>query len=394
MSLQGLRMKIGSAKKNGKWNEVLELCEEAFTLNPWDTWTAMDAAEAAENLGYKKLAQYYIESVFAQGEKDHKFLRLAAHIEEFAEDWQKAIRCWEKLKVLLPNDEDARRKVNDITARAAIQRSGLDQSLNKHATGVSGPEKDLPPDAEELRASAISPEQRYLKEIEENPERIGSYLSLAEDYKLAGKLKEAEQILARGLKAVPDDSYMKGAYAEIQIARLKQGIEVYTRKVAKDPHDLELKETLAQLKTHLYNYEIKELRRRIGLQGDDAKLRFELGKLLAKGGRHDEAIAEFQQARNSPELKVHAMLQAGLSFEANGSLRLAERNFQDALRLAAADDIPTINELNYHLGRLAEAQGNLAIAEEHFNEVAANDYSYMDVADRLRNLSKKPETDD
>src|SRR4051794_4255021 len=245
VSLQGLRMKIGSAKKKGKWNEVLELCEEVFTASPWDTHAAMDAAEAAENLGYKKVAQYFIESVFAQGEKDHKFLRFAAHIEEFAEDWQKAIRCWEKLKALLPNDEDARRKMNDITARAAIQRSGLDQSLNKHATGVSGPEKDAPPDAEELRANAMSPEQRYLKEIEENPERIGSYLSLAEDYKHAGKLKEAEQILARGLKAVPDDTYIRGAYAEIQIARLKQGIEVYTRKVAKDPHDAELKENLA-----------------------------------------------------------------------------------------------------------------------------------------------------
>ncbi len=40
------------------------------------------------------------------------------------------------------------------------------------------------------------------------------------------------------------------------------------------------------------------------------------------------------------------------------------------------------------------AQGNLAIAEEHFNEVAANDYSFRDVAERLRQLSQKPEAED
>ncbi|WP_435020950.1 tetratricopeptide repeat protein [Tundrisphaera sp. TA3] len=393
LSLQTTKMKIGSLKKKGKWAEAIELCEEAFLASPWDTSIAMDAAEAAENLGLKKVAQYFVESVFAQGEKDHKFLRFAAHIEELAEDWKKAIICWEKVKAILPHDEDARRRINDITARAAIQRSGLDQSLGKHAA-VSGPEKDAPPDPDEIRRNSVTPEQRYLAEIQENPERIGSYLSLAEDYRNENRLEDAEKILARGLKAVPDNPYIRSAYAEVQIARLRHAVEVMTQKVAKDPTDSDKKEKLEQFQTALYNYEVKELKRKIGLQADDANLRFELGKLLARGGRHDEAIAEFQQARNSPELKVHALLQAGLSFQANGSLRLAERNLQEALRLAAVEDIPTINELHYNLGCLAQAQGNLAIAEEHFNEVAANDYSYKDVAERLRNLSKKEEPED
>ncbi len=91
-----------------------------------------------------------------------------------------------------------------------------------------------------------------------------------------------------------------------------------------------------------------------------------LGKKLAEGGKHDEAIAEFQQARNSPELKVQALLQAGLSFKANGqSRKLAERHFEDALRAVDMKDIATFNELHYNLGLLAEEQGNKAIAEEH-----------------------------
>ena len=76
----------------------------------------------------------------------------------------------------------------------------------------------------------------------------------------------------------------------------------------------------------------------------------------------------------------------GLSFEAIGNLKLAERNYQDALKAADPSDVNLLNALHYRLGRVAEAQGNNQAAEEHYNEVAANDYAYLDVADRLKNL--------
>ncbi len=394
LSLQPLRMRIGAAKSRSKWADMLDLCEEVFASSPWDTTAAMDASEAAEHLGLKKVAQYMIESVFAQGEKDAKFLRVAARTEEFAEDFQKAIRCWERLKALVPHDEEARKKVNDLTARVAIQKSGLADSLNKRSMGGSGPEKEVPETADELKARLVAPEQRYLQEIEETPERIGPYLALAEIFKHSGRLDEAEKVLAKGIKAVPDDNYMKDAYGDVQIGRLNVAIEAFTRKVAREPHDPEPKAKLDQLKTALYQYELKELRRKVGNQPENLDLRLTFGKKLASGGKHDEAIAEFQQVRNNPNLKVQALLQTGLSFMSNGVPKLAERSLQDAIRAADTTDVATLNELNYHLGRLAEDSGNKPIAEEHYNEVAANDYSYRDVAQRLRKLSEKPVEED
>jgi tetratricopeptide (TPR) repeat protein len=395
LQLQPLRIRIGAAKQRSKWTDMLDLCEEVFLASPWDVTAAMDAADAAENLGYKKLAQWFVESVFPQGEKDAKFLRFAAHIEEFAEDFHKAIACWDKLKKLVPHDEEARKRVNDLTARSAIQKSGLEESIkSRGAGGSSGPEKDLPPDAEQLRALMVTPEQRYLNEIEEAPERIGPYLALAEHFKLKGQLDEAEQILAKGIKAIPDDNYLRGAYAEIQISRIRRAIDSYTRKVAKDPHDPEPQQKLDQLKKVLYQRELSEIQRKVGLAPDDLALHLLLGRKLAEGGKHDEAIAEFQQVRSSPVLKVQAMLHMGLSFMAIGVVKLAERNFQDAIRAADQTDMETLNQLNYNLGRLAEDQGNMAIAEEHYNEVAANDYSYLDVAQRLRKLAEKPKVED
>ena len=399
IKIQPIRVKVGMAKRSQKWGDALDLCEEIFALNPWDLVASVDAAQAAENLGLKKIAQYLIEAVIPQGEKDERFLRSAAHFEEFAEDYQKAIWCWDKLRALLPADEEARKQVNHLTAKAAIKKSGLQESIDKHTAsgqkiGSAGPEKELPPDAEEMRGERISPEQRLLKEIEETPERIGPYLSLADHYKHEGRLDEAEKILAKGVKANPTDDYMLASYAEVQISRIKVAIDKFTKKVAKEPLDPEPREKLEQLKVALYKYELKELRRKVSVKPDDLKIKMLLGRKLAEGGKHDEAIAEFQQVRNSPELKVQALLHAGLSFKANGVKKLAERNFEDAIRLCDMKDTATLMDLHYNLGLLAEEEGNKAIAEEHYNEVAANDYSYKDVAQRLRKLAEKPPEED
>ena len=113
---------------------MLYRCVAVFVANPWDLTASVDAAEAAENLGLKKVAQYFIESVIPQGEKDERFLRSAAHFEEGAEDFQKAIWCWDKLKVLVTTDEEARQTVHALTSRAAIKTSGLQASYANNPT--------------------------------------------------------------------------------------------------------------------------------------------------------------------------------------------------------------------------------------------------------------------
>jgi tetratricopeptide (TPR) repeat protein len=387
--LQPMRMSARGSVKKEDFAKALATCEDAFTINPWDIETARIASDAAVGLGMKLVAQWLLESVHAQGEehKDVEFLRHEAAIHELCEAWPKAIACWELIKKVSPTDQDATKRANDLSARATIQRSGLGEALSKSA-GNSGPET-LPPELEEMKRNAMTPEQRHLKDIAENPRHVGAYINLADHYRSSGRLDEAEQLLSQGMKAVPDDEYLKGIHAEVQIQRMKRAQDSLTRRLQKNSSDIEAKAKLEQVTAHLVAYEAKELRRRIVLRPDDLGLRLQLGMVLAKGGKHDEAIAEFQQARNSGPHKVQALYQAGLSFEANGATKLAERHYQDAIKALEPDDKATFNALHYRLGRISESQGSLSAAEEYYNEVAANDYSYMDVAQRLKDLNKK-----
>jgi len=96
---QPIRMRARSARSKGKYAHVLEICEDAFTHNPWDVAAAREASEAAEQLGFLLLAEWYVESVQAQA-KDADFFRHAAHVHERNEHWHKAIASWEQVKLL------------------------------------------------------------------------------------------------------------------------------------------------------------------------------------------------------------------------------------------------------------------------------------------------------
>src|SRR5262249_30637434 len=154
------------------------------------------------------------------------------------------------------------------------------------------------------------------------------------------------------------------------------------RRVQERPEDTGAKVKLDELTGMLNKYEVQAFRRRVNLHPEDAKLHYELGLILAGTGAHDEAIAEFQQARSStnPQLKIQALYQTGLSFEASGAPKLADRNYREALKALEPEDKDNFLALHYQLGRVAETLGNNEAAEEHYNEVAAIDYTYKDVA--------------
>jgi tetratricopeptide (TPR) repeat protein len=73
--------------------------------------------------------------------------------------------------------------------------------------------------------------------------------------------------------------------------------------------------------------------------------------------------------------EIEALYQAGLRFEADGALDLADRNYRQALNLLEPGDKKNFNALHYRLGRVAEALGRPEEAEEHYMKVAGNDQS-------------------
>jgi tetratricopeptide (TPR) repeat protein len=382
---QPILIRARAARSKGNYQHALEVCEEAFVNNPWDVNTARVAAEAAEHLGFILLAQWYVESV-QNVTKDVDFLKFAARIHELNESWQKAIGCWELVKKFHPNDQDANRQINALSASSTIKRAGLEDSLDRHAQAPAEPSESLEFKLEKLKQEQLSPEQRLVKDILADSKATHAYIDLAELYRQRNDLEKAEKVLAKGIKANPNDGILLAALEDTQISRLKRGIEKQTQVCRERPDDTGAKVKLDQLNEMLNKYEVEAFRRRVNARPEDAGLHLQFGMILQRLDRHDEAIPEFQAARGSAAHKVKALYHAGLSFEANNSWKLAERNYKEALKALEEEDKENFLALHYRLGRVSEAAGNTEAATEHYNEVAAIDYAYLDVADRLRRL--------
>lgn len=387
--LQPTRMRAKSERNKGNWERLLEVCEEGFRINPWDVATTRDAAEAARQLENQALAVWLLESIHPQAARDKDYLRHLAEIYEWSGQFGKAISCFEKVLELNPGDETARRHIRALSASATIARSGLGDAIQRaEQEEAAGPQINVP-GLDDLKRKAETPEERMIRQVEEEPGRVRPYLELAEYYRDHNKLDEAEKVLARARKALPGDELLRSSHAEIQLARLKRALSHFESKVQLDPDDLDSQEKLKAIREKFQAFEQNELRHRLKLQPTDTHLRLQLGQALARGGRHDEAIAEFQQVRSDPNRKVEALHLAGQSFEAKGLPKLAERSYLEALKHLDSEDQKLLLALHYRLGRVAEATGDLTAAEEHYNEVAANDYTYLDVAERLRALNQQ-----
>ena len=258
---QPLLIQAKSARSKGKHNEALEHCEDAFANNPWDVGAARVAAEAAEGLGLGGLSQWLLDSVqeVAAKGKDADFFRFAAGIYETNESWHKAIACWEQVKKFNPNDQDVSRKINALSAASTIKRAGLDDALDSPAQAKPAEEaaESMQAKLDKLKQEQLTPEQRLIKEIVADPTATHAYVELADIYRLRGDLEKAEKVLAKGLKANPNDQGLMQIYEDTQISRLKRAIEGQKHRVQEQPEETAAQVKLDELTKMLDKYEIQ-----------------------------------------------------------------------------------------------------------------------------------------
>ena len=134
---QPIRMRARSARSKGHCTQALEICEEAFAHNPWDSGAARTPPRRPSS--WAEAARPVVDRVGAAAiANDADFFRYAAHVHEMNASWQKAIACWERVKKLNPQ----RRGRHRIDQRDLRQRhdhtSGLSEALNRRRKAAPG----------------------------------------------------------------------------------------------------------------------------------------------------------------------------------------------------------------------------------------------------------------
>jgi tetratricopeptide (TPR) repeat protein len=142
------------------------------------------------------------------------------------------------------------------------------------------------------------------------------------------------------------------------------------------------------IEAEIVKREVELYQFRTEMDPDNAEAFFELGHRLRRLGRIDDAIRALQKARSDPRHQWEALLWLGVAFWQKKNYSLADKNLADALDALPPNDETAKKKVLYYRGCVAQEQGNTDDAIGYFNDIAAIDYGYKDVAKRLDELNE------
>lgn len=392
--------KVKFAKTRKKWTEVVECCEEALQHNPWDSSWLLELGKALRELGYGDQAVWALIGATELDKKTKELYVQLAQAYEEVNQFDRAVSAWETVYRIDPKDHDAASKARQLAASATIQKGGYEDADSfKRSMEEQKKSDDVFADS----PTAETPETRARKEIAQleakldaDPANVGLCVQIGDLYRRLNEYDKAASFFQRGFDATSGADFdIKIRLLETQIEPFKQNravIEGRLRSLDRNASDAAEKEK--KLKAH-YNAFTREIlgreidlyKFRVGVNAQDYTAHFELGKRLMMLNQIDDAIRALQQGRNDTARRWEALYLLGRAFREKNNLSLADKNLVDALADVPSGSEDARKKVLYWRGRVAEERGDAPAALELFNEVAAIDYGYLDVAKRLDSLN-------
>lgn len=411
LSSSAVRAKLKAAKSSRDYLKLLEHGEEILTKNPWDIGTQMDMSEAAAALGLLDLAAWTLEQARQKDPADATVNRALARLYEKRGNFVQAMRLWEMVRKTDPRDVEAQHKAKDLAVHDTIARGKYEESVGKNSTGKpfrvqqSSKEINLPPVAkdggtelareetkEQPSASTPTPlpptlsDQRVQREaaplqarIDADPTNPIGYLQLASLFRRNQYFDEARDVIERGLGPTGRHFELMLEMTDLEVEPFRQNLVVTEEKLKSEPHDEELRKLRIRLLKEINTRELDLYRQKADRFPTELTHRFELGVRLLRAGQTDEAIRELQAARSDPRLMWKALLYLGHCFKGRNNWRLAQRNFEDALRNMPAGEDAMRKEVLFQLAQGCAEAGDLSKAVDLACELANLDFGYKDI---------------
>jgi tetratricopeptide (TPR) repeat protein len=215
--------------------------------------------------------------------------------------------------------------------------------------------------------------------IDADPTNPIGYLQLASLYRRNNHPDEARELLERGLGPTGRHFELMLELADLDVEPFRENLAVTEEKLKANPQDEELRKLRIRLLKEINTRELDLYRQKADRFPSELTHRFELGVRLLRAGQTDEAIRELQAARSDPRLLWKALVYLGHCFKSRNNWRLAQRNFEDALRNMPAGEDAMRKEVLFQLAQGCAEAGDLSKAVDLACELANLDFGYKDI---------------
>jgi len=393
LKIKSKRSTLTKAVGKGAWETAMTAACAALTLNPWDISTLLALAAAYAQLSSDECELYSLRCALHADAKDVKVNRQAGSALQRMGQFDQAIACWQRVQLVLPQDEPARQAIARLSVEQTIDKGGYDSAL------LSDSQDGLPMPTISIAQLATTaepmdhrpPEVRLQAALADDPTVADHYVQLADLFSREQRFDEAEQLLAQGLNACGNgDMQIRTRLEDVQLRRVTHQLALAERRCHQDSSE-ETRELAHRFKIQANQVELEIYAARTERDPSDLRLKYELGLRLKRAGKVKEAITVLQAARTDSKRTKTVLVELGECFQHIEQYKLALSHYEQAIEALGKLNEPEsgiYRKALYRAGVLATGMQEWDRAERHLTTLAALDFGYRDVADRLDKMAQ------
>lgn len=381
----GAKAAIKKSRMQKDWLGAIKSGLDVLKHNPWETATLTDMAFACQQLEFDEAELEYLRMAVDADPTDVETNRVLGRTLERQGNFDEALKCFGRVIQAKPGDEEATRALADLAVKRTIEKGGYEE-----AQSTKEVRKDKMSELQEA-AGRLTPEQQLQRAIKKDPADTNNYIKLSDIYLKDERYEEAETVLQRALEASGGgDINVRERLEDVQLRRARQHVQIAEEKARRE-RTQEAVALLNRMKVELNNKETEVYESRCQRYPANLGFKYELGVRLMRGEKYTEAIKLFQEARSDMQRKGKVLDHLGDCFSKIKQYRLALQHYEQAVAEMPARDDDELKFAMYKAGRLAAGLKQWEPAEKYFNELAARDFGYRDVAEWLDKIREMRE---
>lgn len=362
-----------------KWDDVIRVGLDILKENPWDVGVLSDIGRACEAMENEEGEIEYLRQALDVDKEDAEANRLLGRAYDRSGQFPLAIECFTRVLRKVAKDEEAVRALSNLAVKRTIEKGGYQDAESTKDVRVGNTGGALGEDEEEN----LTPEEKLLRILERDPTDKETYIDLNDMYVKDEMFDKAVALMKRALDALGGgDLMIRERYEDGQLRYARQQLEIAGKR-ARETKTMEAVNLYQKLKKDLNTLETEIYAKRCERYPTNLGFKYELGVRMQRAEKYTEAIKLFQDCRS--DLKRRGVVQVALGdcFYQIKQYRLAWQSFEAAVGEISERDPEVFKAVLYKAARLAEHLKEWESAEKHYNHLAAIDFGFKDVAERL-----------
>jgi tetratricopeptide (TPR) repeat protein len=364
---------------------ALVIAEQMLNSDPNNTSAHRLIVGAAQALDLPQTGVMSLEILLKNSPKDKDLaIEFANAIVDGSGDASRGEKILVELLRSSPNDGELKQALKNLSARKTLDEGGY-----AALEGGQGSYRDILKNKKE----AVSLEQE--KRVQKTEDVTGR---LIEEYEARLKKEPNNLKLVRSLAELYTQKkqferslelYDRVSHSEMgNDSSLERSIsDTIVRRFdyqleQLDPSAPDYAAQSAKVQAEKLNFQMTDCQKRVEKYPTDMVLRFEMGQFYFQAGKINEAIQEFQKAQGNPHKRSVAMSYLAQCYAKRKMFDLAARTLQSAIKEKIVFDDEK-KDLIYNLGCVLESMGKKEEAIEQFKLIYEMDIGYKDVAAKV-----------